>query len=176
LPIGQPRRIFRAGLPKPEIKGFALVLVAVAMVAGGVSLAILPHRNSVPAAPAEALSAQPAQVAVVDGGTLRLRDRVVRLLGVDPPARGTSCGGQDCGAAATNALAAMVQEAPVVCRITGMDGVGRPYGICEAGGTVLNSAMVTAGWARADTTEPKLQRAEQAARDEHRGIWASGRE
>jgi endonuclease YncB( thermonuclease family) len=176
LPIGQPRRIFRAGLPKPEIKGFALVLAVAATVAGGVSLAMLPHRSSVPAAPAEELSAQPAQVAVVDSGTLRLRDRVVRLLGVQPPARGTICADQDCGAAATNALAAMVHDDPVVCRITGMDGTDRPYGTCRAGGTELNSAVITAGWARADTAEPALQRAEQAARAEHRGIWVYGRE
>jgi endonuclease YncB( thermonuclease family) len=176
LPIGRPRRIFRAGLPKPEIKGFALVLVAVAAVAGGVSLAMLPHRSPVPAAPAETLSAQPAQVAVVDGGTLRLGDRVVRLLGVEPPARGTSCADQDCGVASTNALAVMVREAPVVCRITGMDSTGRPYGICRAGGTELNRSVILAGWARAGTTEPKLQRAEQAARSERRGIWAPSRE
>jgi endonuclease YncB( thermonuclease family) len=70
----------------------------------------------------------------------------------------------------------MVQEAPVVCRITGMDGLGRRYGICQAGGTELNSAVITAGWARTDTTEPALQQAEQTARTGHRGIWASGRE
>jgi endonuclease YncB( thermonuclease family) len=176
LPIGQRRRIFRAGLPKPEIKGFALVVAAVATVAGGLSLAMLPHRSSVPAAPAEELSAQPTQVAVVDGGTLRLGDRVVRLLGVEPPARGASCADQDCAAAATNALAAMVRETPVACRITGMDSVGRPYGMCQVDGTELNSAVISAGWARADATEPKLQQAEQTARAEHRGIWASDHE
>jgi endonuclease YncB( thermonuclease family) len=176
LPIGRPRRIFRDGLPKPEIKGFVLVLVAVATIAGGVSLAMLPHLRSVPATQAEELSAQPTQVAVVDGGTLRLDDRVVRLLGVEPPARGTSCADQDCGAAATNALAAMVQGVPVVCRVTGMDGLGRPFGICQVDGTELNRSVISAGWARADTTEPTLQQAEQAARAEHRGIWASDHE
>ncbi len=117
------------------------------MVAAGVSLAMLPHREPAPPPPvvtAEELSAPPAQVAVVDGGTLKLGDRVVRLLGVAPPARGTSCGagdgaGQDCGAAATNALAAMVRDLPVACRITGVDRQGRPMGICQASGTELNA-------------------------------------
>ena len=95
---------------------------------------------------------------MVDGGTLRLRDRVVRLQGVEPPPRGTACGddgaGEDCGAAATNALAALVREAPVACRVTGADGLGRPYAVCQASGTELNRAVVAAGWARADCGRP----------------------
>ena len=101
-----------------------VLLVAGLIAAAGVSLAMLPRREATPVPPAEELSAQPAQVAVVDGGTLRLGDRVVRLQGVEPPPRGTTCGprdgsGEDCGAAASNALAALVREAQVACRITG---------------------------------------------------------
>jgi endonuclease YncB( thermonuclease family) len=179
VPIDRPRRIFRSGLPKPQGKTLIVVLVVGLTVAAGVSLAMLPHRDapSAPAATAEELNAQPAQVAVVDGGTLRLRDRVVRLLGVDPPARGTPCGGsgQDCGAAATNALAAMVREVPVACRVTGLDGLGRPYAICRASGTELNSAVIAAGWARANASQPDLKRAEETARAERRGVWAAER-
>ena len=116
---------------------------------------------------------------MVDGGTLRLRDRVVRLQGVEPPPRGTTCGprdgaGEDCAAAATNALAALVREAPVACRITGEDRLGRPYAICQAGGTELNRAVVAAGWARADHARPELKHAEAAARAGRLGVWASG--
>ena len=144
------------------------------------SLAVLPHREGPRRSrrTREELSAQPAQVAVVDGGTLRLRDRVVRLHGVEPPPRGTTCGraraGEDCGAAATNALAALVREAPVVCRITGEDGLGRPYGICQASGTELNRAVVAAGWARADHARTRTDsRPKQAARAGRLGVWAS---
>ena len=154
---------FARGCPSPRSKGLPWFLLPWRRLRAAFRLQFCRTASSVPAAPAEALSAQPAQVAVVDGGTLRLRDRVVRLLGVDPPARGTVLRvAQDCGAAATNALAAMVQEAPVVCRITGKDGMGRPYADLPGQGTELNSAMIAAGWARADTTEPELQRAEQA--------------
>ena len=124
-----------------------------------------PHRDAPPPspiAPADELVAQPAEVAVVDGGTLKLGDRVVRLFGVEPPARGTPCGtrddaGQDCAAAAANALAAMLRDLPVSCRITGMDGLGRPYAVCRANGTELNSAVIAAGWARADNEQPGTQ-------------------
>jgi len=78
-----------------------------------------------------------------------LRDRVVRLLGVEPPVRGTTCQasdgkGFDCGAAATNVLAALVRETPVACRINGQDEFGRPFAVCEASGTELNRAVIAA--------------------------------
>ncbi len=151
------------------------------MAAAGVSVAMLPRRDAAPAPPSEELKAQPAQVAVVDGATLRLRDRVVLLQGVDPPSRGVMCGphdapGEDCGAAATSALAALVRDAPVVCRITGADDVGRPYAICQASGTELNRAVIAAGWGHADQANPTLKQAENTARAERRGVWASARQ
>ncbi|MEJ0019587.1 MAG: thermonuclease family protein [Acetobacteraceae bacterium] len=145
------------------------------MVAGGVSLAMLPAREVKPP-PKETLAAPPTQVAVVDGGTLRLQDQVVLLQGVQPPSRGTPCAvDQDCGAAAANALAAMVREAPVACQVTGSDPMGRPFAVCQASGTELNSAVVAAGWARAENGVPALKRAEDTARAERRGVWAAGR-
>ena len=66
------------------------MLLGVGLVAAtGVSLAMLPHHEArevaTPRPPAEELHALPAQVAVVDSGTLRLRDRVVLLRGLRPP-------------------------------------------------------------------------------------------
>ena len=158
------------------------MLLGVGLIAAtGVSLAMLPHREAVtPLPPTEELSAQPTQVAVVDGGTLRLRDRVVLLQGVEPPPRGTACephegSNEDCGAAATNALAALVREASVACRVTGADGLGRPLAICQASGTELNRAVIAAGWARAEGNLPALKQAENTARAERRGVWASVR-
>ena len=126
----------------------------------------------------DVLDAPPAQVAVVDAGTLRLQDHVVRLLGVDPPERGATCHshdgrGFDCGAAATNAVAALIRETPVACRLNGQDDFGRAYGVCEASGTELNRAVIAAGWARADRTRPSFRRDEESARSEGRGLWAS---
>jgi len=140
---------------------------------------MLPHRSqeppAVPTAPTEVLTAPAAEVAVVDGGTLRLRDRVVRLQGVQPPPRGASCvtGGQECGAAAANALAALVWELPVACRLTGADSQGRDYATCQARGTDLNRSVVAAGWARADARVQALKAIEDTARAERRGVWAS---
>jgi endonuclease YncB( thermonuclease family) len=180
LSINQPRRIFRSGLPRLDAKGLVVLFGVGLMAAAGVSLAMLPRRDPPSPPPSEGLRAQPAQVAVVDGATLRLGDRVVLLQGVEPPSRGVLCGSHDgpdvdCGAAATDALAALVRDTTVVCRITGADDSGRPYAICQASGTELNRAVIAAGWARADQTMPMLKQAEDAARAERRGVWASAR-
>jgi endonuclease YncB( thermonuclease family) len=142
LSINRPRRIFRSDFPRLEPQRLAALLGVGLMAAAGVSLSMLPHRETAPALSAETLSTPPAQVAVIDGGTLRLGDRVVLLQGVAPPPRGVACGAQeDCGGAAANALAALVRDAAVACRVTDVDSLGRPLAICQAGGKELNRAV-----------------------------------
>jgi endonuclease YncB( thermonuclease family) len=117
--------------------------------------------------------ADPGRVAIIDGGTLRIDQRVVRLLGVDPPARGESCGRQaDCGSAAANALAGLVADKPVSCALHGADPLGRPLALCDAAGKNLNRAVIAAGWARADDDLPELVQAERGAREDRRGLWS----
>jgi len=50
--------------------------------------------------------------------------------------------------------------------------MGRPMAICRTSGTVLNSAVIAAGWARAGDALPDLRMQEQQARAAHRGLWA----
>ncbi len=173
MSLNHPRRIFRSSFPRLEARGVAVAMGVGLLVAGGVSLAMLPAREALRSGSGEQVSTEPDQVAVIDGGTLRLAGRVVRLRGVDPPSHSALCSGADCGAAAANVLAAMVRETPVVCRFAGADNLGRPFAECQARGTELNLAMVAAGWARASSHEPDFQRAESIARAEKRGIWAS---
>ena len=118
-------------------------------------------------------------VAVVDGQTLRLRETVIRLHGVVAPMRGQECRGKDgtrfdCGAAASEALAALVRGHAVTCRLDGRDDAGFPQGHCEAGGVSLNRAVVSAGWARADSHAGDLTAEEAAARSQRVGIWRGG--
>ena len=150
----------------------SLLLAIGVAAAAGVALATVARRPAAPAPPGEELGAPPEQIAVVDAGTLRFGDRVVRLQAVDPPSHSTKCSGEDCGAAAANALAAMVRDAPVLCRLVGADGFGRAYGVCRSGETKLNVAIVAAGWARASGDAPDLKAAELAARADRRGVWA----
>lgn len=118
------------------------------------------------------------EVAVVDGGTLRLRDAVIRLQGVHAPARGQVCpapgGSLDCGAAAIRQLAALVRGHSVACHLAGRNAAGFPQARCEAAGAELNRALIASGWARADAAD--LQAEEATARQRRAGLWRDGGE
>jgi endonuclease YncB( thermonuclease family) len=119
----------------------------------------------------------PAETLIVDGETLRLGERLLRLDGLDAPERGHRCTnaeGQlyDCGTAAAAALARMIGERGVACRIQGRDRFGRSLGTCTAGEAELNASLVQAGWALASA--PSLAPLEAAARQAQRGLWSGG--
>jgi endonuclease YncB( thermonuclease family) len=90
---------------------------------------------------------------VVDGETLRVATKVITLLGVAAPPRGETChradgSAFDCGTASAAALAGLVRDRVVDCRVVSEDSGGRAEGICHAAGTQLNKAQITQGWAR----------------------------
>jgi endonuclease YncB( thermonuclease family) len=130
------------------------------------------------------LSAEPSDVAVIDGQTLRMHEAVIRLLGISAPPRGLSCEeaspGYDCGAAASAALAALVRGHPVTCHLNGRDSRGFALGHCDSMGVDINQALVHAGWARAradaaaGAMPPAFMEAEQQARAAGRGLWRDG--
>lgn len=130
------------------------------------------------------LSAEPADVAVIDGQTLRLHEAVIRLLGISAPPRGLACDhtapGYDCGAAAGAALAGLVRGHPVTCHLNGRDARGFALGRCEAMGVDINQALVHSGWARAradaaaGAMPPAFAEAERQARTAERGLWHGG--
>lgn len=150
----------------PVALGLAAALGAGLLVMVGVTTDLFGR-----APPAAAQVGGEAQdVAVVDGATLRIRDRVLRLSGIVVPARGTGCGATDCGAAAAAELAGLVRDRRVECLLDGRrDDRGRPWAACSAGGRDLSTAMVGAGWARAQ--DDALRAVEETARRRRNGIW-----
>ena len=125
---------------------------------------------------ATSLTADPSQVAVVDGDTMRVRDVLVRLRGIEAPVRGEACRGVsaepiDCGTAASSALAGLVRNRTLVCQIGERDRRGFAVATCDAAGINLNRAMVADGWARAMPSDPTLHAIEAEARDAARGLW-----
>jgi endonuclease YncB( thermonuclease family) len=116
-------------------------------------------------------------VRVVDGDTLRLGERTLRLSGLLSPERGQTCHtmtgvGFDCGATAAQALARLVQGQDLACQVQGRDNVGRPLGVCQAGAVEVNAALVSAGWALAETDNAAMSRLEASAREAKRGLWS----
>lgn len=146
--------------------------------AGAMAIVVLMPSNLFGRVPvlAGTLAADSADVAVVDGGTLRLRDKVIRLQGVHAPTRGQVCltpgGSMDCGAAATRQLASLVRDHSVTCRLAGRDAAGFPQARCEAAGAELSHALIVSGWARADSAD--LLAAEAEARARRAGLWREG--
>ncbi len=173
----QPRRIFRSSLSARSGRVGRTLLLWTAGAFGtwalgmvGMSSDLFGRGQSGP----EHVQAGPEQVAVVDGDTLRLGSRVVRLAGVQAPGRGDVCqGGADCGRAAATVLAGLVRDRTVECRLSGHDSMGRPYGSCDANGTDLSRAIVASGWARARPETPGLADLELRARRQGAGLWAA---
>lgn len=156
------------------MRGAALLLSAA--IATPLVLAVALPSNLFGSAPTDRQwRAEASEIRIVDGETLGLGERVIRLAGIAAPARGEACRGRsgdafDCGGAATAALTRLVTGRPVSCRIVGQDSFGRGLGECEAGGTDLGRSLVGGGFAVATAAE--LRGPEAAARDGGRGLWA----
>lgn len=142
-----------------------LILVAVATSAGGLPL-----------------QAQPVAgfSRVVDGDTLIVAGRPVRLHGIDAPEARQTCRTDDgrryrCGAASTRALRRLTRGRRVRCVVRGRDRYRRLIAVCRAGGVELNREMVRLGWAVAfrrysrDYLDEELEAAKA-----NRGIWRGG--
>lgn len=135
---------------------------------------LAPAASPLPEGP---LQADPTDIHVVDGETLRLQGQVVRLDGLQAPSRGETCAdtagqGFDCGVAAADRLAHLVANHALVCELHGQDVFRRPLAICEANGKILNAMLVSSGWALASSEN--FSEAEARARQAGRGLWADG--
>ena len=108
---------------------------------------------------------------VVDGGTLEIAGRHIRLAGIDAPADHDMCGDVRCGVQAAFALAEAIEQHWVDCTL--LPGNEPRPAVCRVGGPKgrdVNAAMVRSGWARA--TDAAYAADEAAARAAGRGLWA----
>ncbi len=113
------------------------------------------------------------QVRVVDGDSMALGKRRLRLKGIDAPELAQRCrkDGFDygCGTESASYLRGLIGGAEVACKGEGIDRYGRDLVRCRAGDVDLNAAMVRSGHAIAfgDYTL-----AEAEARSARAGLWA----
>jgi len=110
---------------------------------------------------------------VIDGDTLVLGGKRIRLVGIDAPELRQICRRDDqpwpCGKAAKDHLATLIGEASTICEAGGSDRYGRLLATCSSGGRDLNAAMVGSGHAVAFGDYEAEQ---DAARTKRLGIWA----
>lgn len=146
----------------PIRRKFASLLLA-ALVTGGQPIAAL----------ADSIA---GQASVIDGDTIEIQGTRIRLHGIDAPESAQSCivNGKNarCGVLSSRALDDRIGNQSVTCEWSEKDSYDRVIGICRAGDTDLNAAMVANGWAMA-YREYSIDYVpqEDAARAAKRGIW-----
>jgi len=161
----------RTRTPGPRNNGALAPLrrsCASALLAGLAALAL---------APAEAVAAEIAgRPIVIDGDSLELGGRRVRLHGIDAPELDQTCAWPDrevpCGENARTALLDLLAGAEIVCQPVGEIVQGEAVAVCFADGVDLGRDMVDAGWALVDRRRSTAYVAvEDAARAAARGLW-----
>jgi len=110
----------------------------------------------------------------VDGDTLRIGERRIRLLGLDAVELDQTCTDQSaaswpCGRDARAFLAGLTKGEATICASAGRDRYRRVLAHCSVRQADLGEQLVRAGWATADL-EYGLALAD--ARFNGRGIWA----
>lgn len=114
---------------------------------------------------------------VIDGDTLELAGRRVRLSGIDAPERHQSCQivgtTYPCGSLASAWLARRTHGEAVRCAGKARDRYGRLLAVCFVGRNNLNEALVRAGWALAFRRySDAFIASETIAKEAGRGLWA----
>src|SRR6478672_7271742 len=92
------------------------------------------------------------QASVIDGDTIEIHGKRIRLWGIDAPESTQLCRGDDslqyrCGAKAANDLDAFIARRPVNCMPMNLDQYGRTVATCSAGGADLGEWLVHNGLA-----------------------------
>jgi len=114
---------------------------------------------------------------VVDGDTLEVGDRAVRLHGIDAPESAQRCSGgparfRACGAVATEALTQLANESRTTCEVHGFDDYDRAIATCFVDGVDVGRELVREGLAMAFVrySDDYIEE-EAAARAAERGLW-----
>jgi len=113
---------------------------------------------------------------VIDGDTLVLQGRRLRLRGVDAPDLQQRCWLKarlyDCGGIARAALLDLTAGSEVVCQSLAPGPDETTVARCTAGGYDLSEGMAYTGWAiTRDTATTRYRIVEAGARDAGRGLW-----
>ncbi len=113
---------------------------------------------------------------VIDGDTLVIGKRHIRLFGVDAFERDQTCGRFRCGVEARKSLSNMVSGQKLTCEKQAIDTYGRTVAICKtSAGLDVGGEMVRRGLAVAYRSFSSRYLDDEAYAESHRlGAWAYG--
>jgi endonuclease YncB( thermonuclease family) len=115
---------------------------------------------------------------IIDGDTIAISGRHIRLEGIDAPESDQTCTDSKgktwpCGRTATSELRAHIRGQQVTCRWTALDRYRRVLGVCTLpDGSDISAWMVRQGWALAYGFAKTYAHEEAEAQAAGRGIWA----
>ncbi|MFA6019759.1 MAG: thermonuclease family protein [Rhodospirillales bacterium] len=137
--------------------------------AAGLALALV-------ALPAQAETIQ-GRARVVDGDSIEIRKRPIRLTAIDAPELSQTCqrDGKEwaCGLVAAAQLRLLIKKRRVICQSEGLDRYGRWLAACKVADVDLGGEMVAAGLALAYRRySSRYVTEENAARAAKQGLWA----
>lgn len=128
--------------------------------------------------PPQIRTAAGERIEVIDGDSLRIAGRVIRLQGFDAPEYRQDCTlgdgrGWPCGRAARDRLAALVASGDLVCNDRGRDRYGRTIARCRNGEGDIGATLVREGLARRlrNARDTRYAAEEDEARSAGRGLW-----
>jgi endonuclease YncB( thermonuclease family) len=113
---------------------------------------------------------------VLDGATIEISGRRIRLFGIDAPENGQTCTIKRkpfrCDRAAASALADKIGAHMVECEPKDLDNYGRSLSVCFVEGEDINAWMVAKGWALADRHHSRdYVSQEERASKAKLGLW-----
>lgn len=119
-----------------------------------------------------------AALHVIDGDSLRIDGREVRLAGIEAPEYRQGCtdaagAAWPCGREARTALERIVRSGSLSCRTAVQDRYGRALSRCRAGTADVATELARQGWAdgAGDRRFPEPKAAIAEAKAAKRGIW-----
>ena len=117
------------------------------------------------------------RVTVIDGDTLQMHGKRIRLHGIDAPESGQTCRSQSgktyrCGQLAAKQMAKYTKRKTIRCNVRDTDRYGRLVAVCFADGQDINKQIVIDGFALAYRRySHDYIDAERNAKREKAGMW-----
>jgi len=110
---------------------------------------------------------------VIDGDTIKINGKKIRLFGIDAPEKNQICSknsnSYNCGLTSTKFLKEIIKNEKIECTYKNLDRYGRILGICGD----INGKMVEFGHAVAYVRySKKYLSLQKKAKNEKRGIWS----